>query len=236
MKKKLTLLQINDLHGYLEPHSEMIRVNGQAVYRTLGGLAQIATAFAQIRQETGGAVVALDNGDTFHGTYAAVSSKGEVMIPLMNALDRYQMLHCSMDDLLLDAIAAAAGVEIAFSNGWRYGAPIPVGPITLNDLWNMIPTNPMVSTVEVSGAEMRSMLEENLERTFAADPYAQMGGFVKRCRGLHLFIKIENPCGNRIDRLFAEGLPIDPTRIYKVAFARRRVCRVNSAATVLQPR
>ena len=79
---------------------------------------------------------------------------------------------------------AAAGTRIAFSNGWRYGAPIPPGPVTMNDLWNIIPTNPPVSTVELTGAEIRAMLEENLERTFAADPYAQMGGYAKRCLGL----------------------------------------------------
>lgn len=100
-----------------------------------------------------------------------------------------------MDDFLFDAIAAAAGTEIAFSNGWRYGAPILPGPITMNDLWNIIPTNPPVSIVEVTGDEIRMMLEENLERTFATDAYAQMGGYVKRCRGLNMYVKIENPPG-----------------------------------------
>lgn len=104
----------------------------------------------------------------------------------------------------------AAGVDIAFSNGWRYGAPIPPGPVTMNDLWNMIPMNPPVSVVDVTGSEICALLEENLERTFAADPFDQMGGYVKRCRGLNLYIKVENPRGRRIDRLFAEGRPIEP--------------------------
>src|SRR3546814_7950387 len=85
------------------------------------------------------------------------------------------MLSSPMDDLLLEAIAEVAGTQIAFSNGWRYGAPVPAGPITLGDLWNMVPTNPPVSLTEVTGAEIRQMIEENLERTFAADPYDQMG-------------------------------------------------------------
>ena len=62
-------------------------------------------------------------------------------------LNRYTTLESTMDNLLLDAIADAAGTEIAFSNGWRYGAPIPAGEITMNDVWNIIPTNPFVSTV-----------------------------------------------------------------------------------------
>ncbi len=133
-------------------------------------------------------------------------------------LHRYAMLHSGMDDLLLDAVAAAAGTEIAFSNGWRYGAPIPAGPITLGDLWNVVPTDPPISTVLLTGAEMLDMLEANLERTFAADPYEQMGGYVKRCRGLTLYLKAENPRGHRIDRLFVGDEPVDPQASYRCAF------------------
>src|SRR3546814_2766490 len=111
------------------------------------------------------------------------------------ALHLYAMLSSPMDDLLLEAIAEVAGTQIAFSNGWRYGAPVPAGPITLGDLWNMVPTNPPVSLTEVTGAEIRQMIEENLERTFAADPYDQMGGYIKRMRGVDLAFKAENPKG-----------------------------------------
>ena len=109
-------------------------------------------------------------------------------------------------------------MDIAFSNGWRYGAPIPPGPVTMNDLWNMIPINPPVSVVDVTGSEICTLLEENLERTFAADPFDHMGGYVKRCRGLNLYIKMENPRGRRIDRLFVAGGPVEPDKTYRVAF------------------
>lgn len=73
-------------------------------------------------------------------------------------LNRYTALESTMDNLLLDAIAETAGTQIAFSNGWRYGAPIPPGDITVNDLWNIIPTNPPVSVVEMLGSEMWEMI------------------------------------------------------------------------------
>lgn len=44
----------------------------------------------------------------------------------------------TMDNLLLDATAEAAGTEVALSNGWRYGAPIPPGRLTRSDLWSMV--------------------------------------------------------------------------------------------------
>src|SRR5699024_6390579 len=117
-------------------------------------------------------------------------------------LHRYAQLETTMDNLLLEALLDTTSASIAFSNGWRYGAPIQKGPITMNDLWNIIPTNPPVSTVEMTGADIVAMLEENIERTFASDPYDQMGGYLKRCLGMTLYIKLENPAGLRIQEAY----------------------------------
>ena len=61
------------------------------------------------------------------------------------------------------------------------------------------------------------MLEANLERTYSPDPYCQMGGFVKRCRGLNMYFKMENPKGQRIEDLLVDGAPVQPGRIYRAA-------------------
>src|SRR5699024_12495978 len=105
-----------------------------------------------------------------------------------------------------------------FFIGWLYVASIPFEPITLNDIWNMIPTNPAVSMVDITGAELIDMLEENLENTFAEDPYKQMGGYVKRCLGMKMYIKIENPKGLRIHDLFIGGELVDKNRNYSAVF------------------
>ncbi len=127
----------------------------------------------------------------------------EIVGETATALNRGTTLETTMDNFLLQALLESTGAQLAFSNGWRYGAPIVPGQITLNDLYNMIPMNPPVSTVELTGAEIKTMLEENLERTFSCDPYNQMGGYVKRCLGLNIYFKIENPSGRRIQKLFA---------------------------------
>ena len=133
-------------------------------------------------------------------------------------LSRNTVLEATMDNLLLRALLSATGAEMAFSNGWRYGAPVPPGPVTVNDLWNIIPVNPPVSPVEITGRELRAMMEESLERTFARDPYEQMGGYVKRCAGVNLYCKIENPPGLRIQEFFAAGKRLDPDAVYRAAF------------------
>lgn len=133
-------------------------------------------------------------------------------------LHRGTVVQCPMDDLLLEAIASSAGTDLAFSNGWRYGAPVPVGPITRGDLWDMVPSNPLIETVMLSGAELRAMLEENLERTFSIDPFRQQGGYVKRCHGVLAEIKIENPRGARLVELSVNGRPVPDAAMFPVAF------------------
>ncbi len=134
------------------------------------------------------------------------------------ALNRYTMLESTMDNFLLQSLLEVSGAQLAFSNGWRYGAPVIPGPVTLNDLYNIIPMNPLIGTVEITGEELMNMLEENLEKTFAADPYEQMGGYIKRILGLTVYLKIENPVGQRIQEVFVGNEPLERTRIYQTAF------------------
>jgi len=144
--------------------------------------------------------------------------KNEVLAQTSAILHRYNTLTSSMDELLLAAIKSVSDAEIAFSNGWRYGAPIPAGPITKWDLYNIIPRNPVISTVEITGQEIWNMLEENLERTFSAEPVKQMGGYVKRCAGLFVKMRIENPNGTRIQQVFVADKPLARDGVYKAAF------------------
>jgi sulfur-oxidizing protein SoxB len=432
--KNVTILQINDTHAYFELHNELFWAGNKAIYKKSGGYARIASIFRKIRDETGGKVVALDNGDTIHGTFAAVNSKGESLVPVLNeldldamtahwefaygpenfrkivralnfpmlaincyykksnklvfqpfriididgllvgvigiaativdktmpnhfsegiyftlgntelpsyikqlreiekvdlilvlshlgypqevklakevdgidvllsghthnrlydavvvngtlimqsgchgsfvgrldlevrnckvhrfthklidvdesikvddcvdslvsrALDKYRsllndvvgqtksalnrnyVLESSMDNFLLQALSEVSGEKIAFSNGWRYGAPVVAGPVLMNDLWNIIPTNPKVSVCKILGEELLDMMEENFELTFSSDPYKQMGGYVKRCFGLNVYFKIENPKGKRIQEFFVNGKRLNKSKVYNVCY------------------
>lgn len=46
-----------------------------------------------------------------------------------------------MDNLLLEALLDVSDTQIAFSNGWHYGAPVAPLPMTMQDIRNIIPTN-----------------------------------------------------------------------------------------------
>lgn len=142
---------------------------------------------------------------------------GDIVGHTATALHRNGVFETTMDNLLVDAIAEAAETELVFANGWRYEASVITGPVTMNDLWNILPTNPPVSLVDLTGAELLEMMGQNLERMFSADPFQQMGGFVKRCRGEHLH-QGGKP-GRTSDRaVFAEGIPLDRSRICTAAY------------------
>lgn len=133
-------------------------------------------------------------------------------------LARDKVMETTMDNLLLKALIEASRAEMAFSNGWRYGSPVPPGKITGEDLWNIIPTNPPVSVCNITGHELWDMLEENLNNTFAKDPYDQEGGYVKRCYGINVYFKVENPEGLRIQEFFVGDERLDREKTYRAAF------------------
>ncbi|MBI5666728.1 MAG: 5'-nucleotidase C-terminal domain-containing protein [Chloroflexi bacterium] len=143
---------------------------------------------------------------------------GRVVGRTATGLNRNTVLEATMDNLLLHSLLDITGCPVAFSNGWRYGAPIPPGLITMNDLYNIIPVNPPLSTVQMTGDEIRALLEENLEHTFARDPYHQMGGYLKRALGLRLYFKLENPHGQRVQELFIQDEPVRGDKLYDVVF------------------
>ena len=88
---------------------------------------------------------------------------GETVTPL----HRMSLLETSMDNLITDAYLNLTGAEVAFSHGWRYGAPVLSGPVSTSDLWQIIPTNPEVFTAELTREQIRQMLEQSFEDVYA---------------------------------------------------------------------
>lgn len=143
----------------------------------------------------------------------------EVVGETATLLHRGTVLTAPMDTVITEAYRATTGADVALSHGWRYGTPIPPGPITAGDLWQMLPPNPELFTVRLTGAELRRMLEQSLERTFAGDMLRQQGGYVMRFAGMHAVARLNNPAGARVQRVEIDGDPVDPKREYVVAAA-----------------
>ena len=134
-------------------------------------------------------------------------------------LHRGTVFESTMDNLITQAYIDSTGADVAISHGWRYGTPVPPGPITAGDLWQMIPTNPELFTIQLTGSELQRMLEKSIERTFAGDTLRQQGGYVMRFSGMRAVVRLNNPAGFRVQHLEVGGAPIRSASRYTVAAA-----------------
>jgi sulfur-oxidizing protein SoxB len=123
------------------------------------------------------------------------------------------------DQLLLDALIDVQGADLAFSPGFRWGTSLlPGQAITREWLMDMTATTYSYATVsEMSGAMIKTVLEDVCDNLFNPDPYYQQGGDMVRVGGLQYSCKPLAGMGQRIDNMMLKGKPIEADKIYKVA-------------------
>ena len=123
------------------------------------------------------------------------------------------------DQLILDAMLAVKDAQIAFSPGFRWGTTLlPGEPITMENVmdWSAI-TYPYATLSELTGATIKTILEDVCDNLFNPDPYYQQGGDMVRVGGLTYTCTPRAAMGARISDMRLGGEPIDADRRYKVA-------------------
>ncbi len=90
------------------------------------------------------------------------------------------------DQLLVDALMEVQGADLAFSPGFRWGTTLlPGQPITREWLLDMTATTYSYATLtEMTGATIKTVLEDVCDNLFNPDPYYQQGGDMVRVGGL----------------------------------------------------
>ncbi len=125
----------------------------------------------------------------------------------------------SFDQLILDALMAVTGAEIAFSPGFRWGTTLlPGQPILREHLMDQTAiTYPHVTLSEPTGAEIKAILEDVCDNLFNPDPYLQQGGDMVRVGGLSYVCEPGAANGRRISELRLAGRPLQADKRYKLA-------------------
>lgn len=123
------------------------------------------------------------------------------------------------DQLLLDAMMQVQGADIAFSPGFRWGTSLlPGQAITREWLMDMTATTYSYATVtDMTGAAIKTVLEDVCDNLFNPDPYYQQGGDMVRVGGLQYNCNPLGAIGKRIDDMRLQGKPIEADKKYKVA-------------------
>jgi 2',3'-cyclic-nucleotide 2'-phosphodiesterase (5'-nucleotidase family) len=136
-------------------------------------------------------------------------------------LMRYDLFETTADDFISDAVRETAGTEIGFTNGFRFGTPVPPGAVTEADLWNLLPMDARLKSGWVTGKELRAYFEEELETVYSKNPYHLNGGWGVRSSGLTLAFKALADAGQRVVSIKVNGKEIDPDGKYAVAGCER---------------
>ncbi|GIK87316.1 MAG: thiosulfohydrolase SoxB [Burkholderiales bacterium] len=125
----------------------------------------------------------------------------------------------TFDQLICDALMAEKGAEIAFSPGFRWGTTVlPGQPITMEHVLDQTAiTYPYTTVSEITGAMLKTILEDVADNLFNPDPYYQQGGDMVRVGGLQYAIDPRAAQGSRISKMALQGRPVDADRRYKVA-------------------
>lgn len=125
----------------------------------------------------------------------------------------------TFDQLILDALIDVKGAEIAFSPGFRWGTSLlSNSEITMENLMDQTATTYSHSTVtEMTGENIKLILEDVADNLFNPDPYYQQGGDMVRVGGMQYDIDPLAKMGGRISNMQLNGKQIESGKKYKVA-------------------
>ncbi len=126
----------------------------------------------------------------------------------------------TLDHMICAALVKEMDAQIALSPGFRWGTSLLPGEAVTMDalLTSTAITYPDVYTQEMTGAALKTILEDVCDNLFNPDPYVQQGGDMVRTGGMDFTCTPGNPVGDRISdmRLF-DGARVEADKTYKVA-------------------
>ena len=125
----------------------------------------------------------------------------------------------SWDQLICDALIEVQGADLAFSPGFRWGSTLlPGDTITRELLMDQLAiTYPYATLTPMTGATIKTVLEDVADNLFNPDPYYQQGGDMVRVGGLTYTCTPSEAMGRRISDMRLAGKPIEADKTYKVA-------------------
>jgi sulfur-oxidizing protein SoxB len=122
--------------------------------------------------------------------------------------------------VICDALRHELDTEIALSPGFRWGNTVlPGEPLTMGDILSETAiTYPEVYVTEMTGDQIKAVMEDVCDNLFNPDPYRQQGGDMVRLGGMDYACAPAQPVGKRIsDMTLDSGKKIEAGKSYKVA-------------------
>ncbi|EKV28892.1 periplasmic 5'-nucleotidase [Caenispirillum salinarum AK4] len=140
----------------------------------------------------------------------------EVVAVAAAPLPRAYKADSPFDRLVGDILRARFDTDIALLPGVGYGLTPGPGPITRQALRSLLPHPAKVVTMTLTGAEIRSVLEQSLTNLKPDDPMEIVGGRVQAAE-LDWRGDLSRPVGQRVLWARVADRPLDPRGEYSVA-------------------
>jgi 2',3'-cyclic-nucleotide 2'-phosphodiesterase/3'-nucleotidase len=113
----------------------------------------------------------------------------------------------ALGNWITDAMRTATGVDIALQNPGGIRTELDAGPITVGDIYQIMPFDNRIATVELTGAQVREVLENGVSPSTCI-----------QVSGIKLAFDPARPRGKRIlEARTSDGALLDAARTYKVA-------------------
>jgi len=125
----------------------------------------------------------------------------------------------TIDQMIVDVLMEAQDAEIAFSPGFRWGTTLlPGDAITFEHVMDQTAITYGTATLNnLSGEDIKTILEDIADNLFNPDPYYQQGGDMVRVGGLTYTLDLNQPLGKRISDMEVRGEKVEAGKKYKVA-------------------
>ncbi|AKH22330.1 thiosulfohydrolase SoxB [Sedimenticola thiotaurini] len=126
----------------------------------------------------------------------------------------------TFDQVICDALLKVNDAQISLSPGFRWGTTvIPGQTITMEHVMDQTCiTYPETYRREMSGADIKAILEDVCDNLFNPDPYFQQGGDMVRLGGLDYVCDPNQSFGKRISSMtLDDGTPIEAGKQYMVS-------------------
>lgn len=145
---------------------------------------------------------------------------GETLATAGELLYRRGNVAGTMDQVVCDALMQELDVPIALTPGFRWGpTTLPGEAITMEAVLAQTAISyPDVYVQEMTGAAIKTVLEDVCDNLFNLDPYVQQGGDMVRLGGLDYACTPGAAIGSRIsDLTLPDGRALEAGRSYRVA-------------------
>ncbi|MCE5335712.1 MAG: bifunctional metallophosphatase/5'-nucleotidase [Desulfobacteraceae bacterium] len=121
-------------------------------------------------------------------------------------LSRSAAKESNLGDLITDAMRDASGAQIAFHNGGGIRTDIAKGPITLEQIYTVLPFDNVLVSMEITGGQIMEVLEKSI-----------LGEKILQVSGIQVEYDLAKPAGARVVSVQVEGRPLDAGVSYRIA-------------------